>query len=356
MIESSNGNVATSSFPLSNCENCGELAACLDVFEDDKGCDGSRDLSVQIVKEDLTVTLMQDLALGCRFEPLDASERRCHQDLRIIIDSGASSHMLPCRDLFRDVSCTVQGQVSLGKSDYKLRIAGQGTTAIGSLEAVLWVPGLSFGLISVTRFDAKGYRTVMENGKVVVNSKVGEVVLTGTLKNSLYYLDELYIKKMWGLNQCSCSHHVTVVLEQEEAIEEVYSPGVLGLQAQDDCVALSSTADNASSALDILHRRLGHASEKVLKKAIQNENYTDSGISYDEIKNAKLKFCPSCHEGKMKAFVSPDTVRTHAYDLFEKICVDYKGRFSVKSIRGNTGFYLLCDNASGNVFGYPCAD
>lgn len=77
-----------------------------------------------------------------------------HSNLRIIIDSGASSHMLPCPNMFVGGMRAVQGRVSLGKSEYKLAIVGEGKTLIEVLETVFLVPDLSFGLISVSRFDA----------------------------------------------------------------------------------------------------------------------------------------------------------------------------------------------------------
>lgn len=350
MTGSTNGlQVATNTHSDSNCDLCDVLAACEGVLSDDSSSREIRDLSQMIVNEDLLVVLTKELAMNCRYE-IQASERRCHQSLRIIMDSGASSHMFPCKDLFDDLTCTVNGMVSLGKSDYKLRIVGQGTTAITALETALWVPGLSFGLISISKFDKKGNKAVYEGGKVVVTNEIGEVVLTGKLDQNLYYLDEEYLAQLWGVNRCTClRQNVTAVLEECDVVEEILSPGVRKRMHED-----AYTTTELLEPVEILHRRLGHASLKVLKKAFKNNNYAHSKYTYQDIKNASLKFCPSCYEGKMKAFSSPDTSRSQEFKLYEKFGIDYKGPFPVRSVHGHTGFYLLCDYASSNVFAFPC--
>ena len=94
--------------------------------------------------------------------------------------------------------------------------------------------------------------------------------------------------------------------------------------------------------LDILHRRLGHPSETKLKKGLKNQNWVGSQYSYEELKNQRMRYCPACYEGQMKAFprqpVSEKQVETGA-----KFGVDYKGPFSVTSIDGFNGFYLMVD-------------
>ena len=350
MTELSDGCVATNPHNAFHCDLCGEIAACMVDLEDDRELQISY-LEVPIVREDLLIVLRNSLAMNCRNEVL-ASERRSHLSLRIIIDSGASSHMVPCKFLLRGVTCAVQGEVSLGKSDYKLRIVGQGSTTITALESVLWVPGLSFGLISISKLDVKGYVITTERGKVVVKNEVGEVVLSGTLeKNGLYYLDESYLDELWGSSRCSClSQQVTAVTMEEDVFEEIYSPGV---QADMLHEKAQITEEESSRTLEQLHRRLGHPGERVLKKAFKNNNYLTTH-SYSDIKDAQLKFCPSCFEGKMKAFASPNASRTREFQLFEKFGIDYKGPFRVKSVHGDSGFYLIGDYASSNVFAFPC--
>lgn len=343
--------VATSPTVESHCDLCGVMAACLSILEDEMDCRERHELSVLIVKEDLLCVILDGLALNCRTEVLEASERRSHRSLRFIIDSGASSHMFPCKSLFRDIACTVQGKVSLGKSEYKLRIVGQGTTAISSLDEVLWVPGLSFGLISISRFAAKGYKAVFEADKVTVFDEVGEVVLSGSMEHSLYYVDKVYLEELWGSSVCTCSEQQVTAVVDQDVDEEILSPGVQSQLHEERIVA---NAKSSEEPLEILHKRFGHASEGVIRRALQNKNFADCEFSYEDVKDSKLKFCPSCFEGKMKAFSSPDTDRRNELQLFEKMAIDYKGKFRTPSVHGHTGFYLVSDYASRYVFAFPC--
>ncbi len=302
---------------------------------------------------------------------MTSQERKCHQSLRIILDSGASGHMLPCPSLFCKGSMrTVQGRVSLGKSEYKLPIVGQGNTPICILDEVLYVPDLSFGLISLSKFDKKGYKIQLGNGEVTVLDDDGRPVLSGTLEGSLYYLDKSYMAMLKSGDCCQCetaclccgtgSADMDVV---EEDVEEIFSQGVIAAAAarnDEESLILGGSAPGKLSStvvglepLELLHKRLGHLGAANIKKALKHKMYVGAKYSYDDIKDSELKFCPVCMEGRMKAFSSRKDFRTKKFGLFQKIGMDYKGKFSVTSVNGYTGFYLIADYGSNYVFAYP---
>ncbi len=280
------------------------------------------------------------------------SERRCHRSLRFIVDSGASSHMFPCQSLLRGATGTVRGSVSLGKSDYKLRIGGQGKTAISALESVLWVPGLSFGLISVSRLDRSGHTTTTEAGRISIKTKIGKVVLTATLaENGLYYLDDEYLAQLWGAATCTClrDRPVTAAAKEEHLPMETSLPGGQVLLEEGHFVENLSPEQR----FQLWHKTMGHPGVTIMKTAIKNGNYTDAPFKYEDIKDLHLNFCPSCFEGKMKAASSPDESRLHQYDVFEKFGIDWKGPFRTPSVNGDVGFYLVADYGSSWVIAYP---
>ena len=71
--------------------------------------------------------------------------------------------------------------------------------------------------------------------------------------------------------------------------------------------------------------------------------------SFDEIKDAQLPVCFDCLRGRVKAFprIVPRLPEdTKVYKNLEKIAVDDKGKFPVKSVHGNDSFYLIVDQAS----------
>lgn len=108
---------------------------------------------------------------------------------KIIIDSGATAHMLPIMSPMFHYE-THNGGVSLGDATIKLQIKGKGDTQL--LNNVYHVPKLTYGLISIGKLDEEIYTTTFENGKVVIYNKQNKVLLTGTKVNKLYVLDKYY--------------------------------------------------------------------------------------------------------------------------------------------------------------------
>src|ERR1039457_2288290 len=81
---------------------------------------------------------------------------------------------------------------------------------------------------------------------------------------------------------------------------------------------------------------------------------TGAKYTYDDIKDATMRVCFDCMQGRMRAFpIKPDGV-LHVYEPFEKVAIDYKGPFPIKSVHNNNGFYLMSDALSSMVFVYPC--
>ena len=74
----------------------------------------------------------------------------------------------------------------------KLAISAQGMTRL-PIGRFLYVPQLTYSLISIPVLDGLGYRTLITGGKLRVTYQK-RVILAGTLINGLYYLDSVYVK------------------------------------------------------------------------------------------------------------------------------------------------------------------
>ena len=120
----------------------------------------------------------------------------------IIVDSGCTAHMLPYRlAIVRDYK-DAGGWVMLGNED-KLKIYGIGGNRIQLLQDVLYVPGLTLGLISMAVLEKNGYIIDFSKGKCTVYNKAKSILLRATLKERLYYLDKEYLDEIF----CSSSHN-----------------------------------------------------------------------------------------------------------------------------------------------------
>jgi len=113
--------------------------------------------------------------------------------IRVILDSGASAHMLPRCMLTRGY-CRSNGMVHLGDDVSRLSVMGKGDTTIREIHDVLHVQGLAIGILAVCRFDAQQFHTVFANDKGIVYDKNGEILLTSSLTNDgVYELDVSYV-------------------------------------------------------------------------------------------------------------------------------------------------------------------
>eukprot|EP01034_Spumella_vulgaris_P047497 gene47497-biopygen34856 len=95
-------------------------------------------------------------------------------------------------------------------------------------------------------------------------------------------------------------------------------------------------------------------SETNIKYAVRNGLYADCPITWDHIKDLKLRTCYTCQMGRMKAFSRNPQGDSKRYEPMECIGVDYKGPISTRTIHQNRGFYLLSDHRSNAVWSYPC--
>ena len=142
-----------------------------------------------------TLPLYESICLSAgliNYQVLLASQSK--REPVFILDSGASSHMTPLRDVLVNV-IPCEGSVSLGDMSVKLEIKGRGHSRMPGLGPFRWVPKLSFSLISVPALDRIGCRTVIYDGDITVMHR-GVIILEGKLKNGLYHLNSEYVEQL----------------------------------------------------------------------------------------------------------------------------------------------------------------
>jgi hypothetical protein len=105
-----------------------------------------------------------------------------------IIDSGATSHMSPYSNEFITFKSQIS-QVKLG-NDKIILSKGRGDTKV--LKNVMYIPNLKHGLISISKLDEDGCKTVFKNGQVIISDDNDDVRIIGDLKGGLYHLTTTY--------------------------------------------------------------------------------------------------------------------------------------------------------------------
>ena len=117
-----------------------------------------------------------------------------------IIDSGASKHMCNDKKLFSKIEDLKKPQMVKVGNGYPVRVKGKGTIKLTimtnrgikkcKLRKVLYVPDLSFNLLSVSRSAKAGKSFEFSADDCIVrNIKSGEIVATGKKVSNLYYLN-----------------------------------------------------------------------------------------------------------------------------------------------------------------------
>lgn len=223
-----------------------------------------------------------------------------------VMDSGASFHATPCKDLMLNFRLGNFGKVRLA-DDETLDIAGMGDinlkTSLGTswtLKDVRYIPGLKKMLISVGQLDKEGYRVTFgnEQWKVI---KGNLVVARGEKKGTLYIVEQ-------------SSYEANAVAD------------VIG----------SST---------LWHQRLGHMSEKGMKLL------TSKG-KIPELKNVEVGFCEPCVLGKQKRVTFAKSGRTPKAERLELVHTDVYGPTTVASLGGSRYYVTFIDDSTRKVWVY----
>ena len=182
--------------------------------------------------------------------------------LRVIFDSGCTNHMLPLNNSMTDYR-PYTGHVSLGDARVKLDIIGVGHTPL--LKNVLHVPRLSFGLISIGRLTADEFIVVFHGSQVTVFYPSGEIFITGMQRygSKLYFLSKDALSTLCGREVANSVFEGTPVsgtdLQNVELMNAADTQGDFEVHGSAPKRLRSATL--GLNALELLHRRWGHASE-----------------------------------------------------------------------------------------------
>jgi Integrase core domain/GAG-pre-integrase domain len=224
------------------------------------------------------------------------------------VDSGATRHMSPHRDLFTDytgippilirvANGATLPAVGRGRVDISLLLEGIPTP--GYLQDVLHVPGLSRNLFSVPATTAKGHIIHMETGNTTIWTKEGILIASATDYKGLFRLN---------------------VEHQEEA--------------------------NLVDA-QLWHERLGHIN---IKRIEQMANGLVEGM--DTISHSHPHECEACSKGKDKQKSISTAPTERATSPLERVHSDICGPMPTTSIGGAKYFATFIDDCTRYTWVY----
>lgn len=253
--------------------------------------------------------------LGLMTQVLAASV--CINDVWVI-DSGATCHMTNDRSLLRDIQeLTKPIEVQLGDGKvvnatargtvFLYTILPGGKEKLCHLNDVLFVPKLSYNLLSVTKVTGVGLNVSFDD------------------------------------NECRIAHAHDVVIAVGKKVGSLFH-----LMCRRD-VELSNAATVSSNSKEILwHQRYGHLGVQYLKKLATESLVT--GFDFDPQKN--LDFCESCVQGKLHCCSFPTSSANRANELLGLVHSDLCGKITPKSGGGAEYFMTLTDDKTRYVWVY----
>jgi len=237
-----------------------------------------------------------------------------------ILDSGASHHMTNDLDDFAEYTETdAYGEVETAGSSESLQIKGTGTVFLHvqikqklrtiRLHPVLYIPKLSTRLMSLGVFLRDGHR------------------LTGDIK--LISLWRPRLKELSITARPRAFGQTIFWVHAHSSAQETLSVNKATIHLVD---------------YNILHKRFGHPSKEVLRKAQDHTKSFPKGVEYPQ----HTPLCQGCALGKMPAASYPQS-DTRATKPFEKIHTDLK-QFPVKSYYQNEYMITFVDDYTSHAW------
>ena len=236
-----------------------------------------------------------------------------------IVDSGATCHMCNDQNLFGNFENLPKSQeVTLGDG-HALDATGQGTVSLVMrlpdgkiqrcvLHSVLYVPKLSYNLLSVTKASESGKIIKFDDAGCKILNMHNKLIAIATKVGSLYYLECTELNKVQQLS-----------------------------------VAIKGSKER------LWHRRYGHLGEKNLKNLASNGLVNQ--FDYDASK--EIGFCETCIGGKHHRSHFPSNGGTCSKEILGLVHSDVCGKINAKSIGGAEYFLTFIDDRTRYVWVYP---
>ena len=232
-----------------------------------------------------------------------------------IVDSGATCHMCSNERFFVDLQPLKQPmQVTLGDGrtleairsgmvSLKMKLPNS-TSSMCNVRDVLYVPALSYNLLSVAKAAESGKVTEFNDSGCLIFGSERRLVAKATRVGSLYYLD------------CEIDQRASVTQQQSKEV--------------------------------LWHQRYGHLNVQSLQK-LARQNLV-KGLDLDHTKD--IDFCETCIKGKHKKSVFPTSESHRAAEPLDLVHSDVCGKMNARSLGGAEYFLTFIDDRTHYTWVY----
>ena len=247
-----------------------------------------------------------------------------------LVDSGASKPMCNDKKQFyelRPLDETEKIKVGDGfyltakmEGNVKLNVIVNGKLKTCTLRNVLYVPELSYNLLSVSKATDSGKQVSFDkNGCEIRSRRTKEILLQATKKRGLYYVNT----------------------SPEEEIKETAN-----------CTETLEKARDEISRERLWHSRYGHLGSQSLSKLAKDEMV--KGFDYKKNSSEELtSFCEPCAEGKQQHTKFPKDESTRGKNKLDLVHTDVCGKMDEPSLSGKEYFVSFIDDRSRYTWTYP---
>jgi hypothetical protein len=248
----------------------------------------------------------------------------------LILDSGASEHYTPYKDLLLDYKPVYKKSISIANG-LKLPIKGVGNIPVYINKEVFfirnvnYVPNIKSTLISSKELTNKGWEILFKND-IAILSYNNKVITSAKWHLNAFFLNEIFINY--------------------KALEPiVYNIINYKSHFNSKDLVLNLSNNKESTLLDLYHRRFLHINKDFIIKSAKNF----TGLIMPSPDNI-LNNCDNCYYSKFKEIISRKP--HNPVNILEFIDCDILGPFKIKGFKEENYIFTITYRASKCVWLY----
>ena len=280
----------------------------------------------------------------------EANVARSEEDGELInVDSGANRLIIKNKDWFDNIE---MGRGSLNLAGQGANLIVEGVGSVGSFQNVKWCPTARDNLLSVAKIGELGFKAIFcdDDGVdlKIIDKYSGAVVLTGFMRNELFWI------KLSGL-QLLAYYHIKPSFGEFTNNDVINYSSSISNSINLSSFASANLADGyRHDKLFLLHERLGHLSNSIIKECVKNDLFVNSGLKNKDCrKEMDHPLCDICARAKLTRTVFNKIHKIRGNNFGDYVSVDIASFPSIPSRNGYKYVLTFIDHASKKSYVFP---